>query len=300
MAHVFVTNVDSKTISVIDSATNTVIATAPVDGPPIRIALTPDESRAYITMRAAHTGFLLVWDTTTHQRITQIAPTDFFIAGVAVTPDGRHAYVANSGNDHTVKVIDIASTTVTAEVPIDLSIDIAIAPDGKYAYTTDFDGVAVIDTATNTVATRISIGKGPVTGTQGRGIALTPDGATAYLTNGGLDTVSFIDTASHSETGSVAVGDDPLAVAVTPDGSRVFVTNNGSANVSVIDTATNTVTDTITVGDHPYGVAFTADGQRAFVANSGSNTVAVIDTTTNSVVAEIAAGTKPFAVAVAG
>jgi DNA-binding beta-propeller fold protein YncE len=25
--------------------------------------------------------------------------TDFFIAGVTVTPDGKHAYVANSGND---------------------------------------------------------------------------------------------------------------------------------------------------------------------------------------------------------
>jgi YVTN family beta-propeller protein len=292
-----VTNVASHSVSVIDTATNTVVATIDVDGPPIRIALTPDGTRAYLTMRRPNVGQLAIVDTSSQQVTAVIGLTDFFIAGVAVTPDGRHAYVANSGNDHIVRVLDTSTNTVTAQVPLDTSIDLTVAPDGTHVYATHFDGVAVIDTATHTVTATIPIGKG-TSGTEGRGIAVSPDGRTAYLTNGGFNSVSVIDTATNTESGTVDVGTDPLGVAVTPDGSRVFVTNNDTDNVSVIDTSTNTVAATIAVGSAPFGVAFTSDGQRAFVTNSGSNTVSVIDTAANTVVADIAVGTKPFALAV--
>ena len=45
----YVTNNGSGSVSVIDTATNAVVATPSVDGAPLRIAVTPDGTRAYVT-----------------------------------------------------------------------------------------------------------------------------------------------------------------------------------------------------------------------------------------------------------
>jgi YVTN family beta-propeller protein len=100
--------------------------------------------------------------------------------------------------------------------------------------------VSVINTATNTVVATIPVGVSP------SGVAVTPDGTRAYVTNAG---------------------------SAAPN----------SANVSVINTATNTVVATIPVGTQPTGVVFTPDGTRAYVTNFVNNTVSVINTATNTV-----------------
>ncbi|MGA5824234.1 YncE family protein, partial [Kitasatospora sp. NPDC094028] len=80
------------------------------------------------------------------------------------------------------------------------------------------------------------------------GVAITPDGRHAYVTNEGDNTVSVIDTVTNTVTATVVVGTGPFDVAVTPDGLHAYVTNNGDNTVSVIDTVTNTVTATVVVG----------------------------------------------------
>ena len=64
----------------------------------------------------------------------------------------------------------------------------AFSLDGATAYVTNGDGgtVSVIDTATNTVTTTITVGDFP------RGVAFSPDGTTAYVVNTGPGTVSVI------------------------------------------------------------------------------------------------------------
>src|SRR4029453_11531818 len=106
-----------------------VVATPCVDGAPLRIAVTPDGTRAYIASRGED-GIVSVLDTATNT-VAQTIPavTDFFFAGVAITPDGKRAYLASSGNDHTVKVLETATNTVAATIPMENSIDIAITPD---------------------------------------------------------------------------------------------------------------------------------------------------------------------------
>ena len=134
------------------------------------------------------------------------------------------------------------------------------------------------------------------------GVAFTPNGSRAYVTNGGSDTiggagtVSMVDTATNTVTGTVAVGTSPRALAITADGAKVYVANTVSNNVSVINTATNTVISTVTVGTSP--LAITASGAKVYVANAGSNTVSVIDTTTNAVSATIGVGAGPDGVAI--
>jgi len=174
----YVANNGSHEVSVIDTATNTVVTTVPVDGAPIRLAVTPDGKRAYIAIRTPdNTGTVSVLDAATNTLVATETVTDFFIAGVAITPDGKQAYVANSGNANAVTVLDTATNTVLAEIPQRESIDLAFAPDGKHAYVTDFDGVSVIDTIAQKVQTTIPTAKAAAA-TVGRGLPLPRTGNT--------------------------------------------------------------------------------------------------------------------------
>ncbi len=131
---------------------------------------------------------------------------------------------------------------------------------------------AFAHTASNTVTATIPTGTSPY------GVAVTPDGRHAYVTNNDSNSVSVIDTASNTVTATIPAEKDPRGVAVTPDGRHAYVANSVSASVSVIDTASNTVTATIPTGTSPRGVAVTPDGRHAYVTNNGSNSVSVIDT----------------------
>ena len=91
----------------------------------------------------------------------------------------------------------------------------------------------------------ISVGSSP------EEVAISPNGATAYVTNEGDNTVSVIDTESNDATGMISVGSAPFGVAVTPTGTEVYVTNVGGNTVSVIDTNTNAVTKTISGFEDP-------------------------------------------------
>ena len=84
----------------------------------------------------------------------------------------------------------------------------AITPDGKHAYVTNYvdgqgDTVSVITTATGAVSAPITVGKGPV------GVAITPDGKHAYVANSGDGTVSVITTATGAVSAPITVGKQP-------------------------------------------------------------------------------------------
>ena len=174
---------------------------------------------------------------------------------------------------------------------------VAIAPDGRSAYVTNFSSgdVSVLDLGSNQATAAITVGSHP------RGIAITPDGRRTYSTNEGSGSVSVIDTATNQVVGSpVPVGEKPYGIAITPDGARAYVANEGSGSVSVIDTATNQVVGSpIPVGSEPKGVTVTPDGTRAYVAVEGEHNVVAIDTATNQVVGSpIPVGASPQAIAI--
>ena len=76
--------------------------------------------------------------------------------GLAFTPDGKHAYVANYV-DGTVSVIDTAIGTVSAVIGVRQgALGVAATPDGKHIYVSNQnDGtVSVLTTASGTVPDR--------------------------------------------------------------------------------------------------------------------------------------------------
>jgi len=88
-------------------------------------------------------------------------------------------------------------------------------------------------------------------GTSPTGVAFSPDGSKAYVSNYNSNTVSVINTATNAVSATINVGSVPAGVSFSPDGSLAYVANYSSATVSVIDTATNTVSATVNVGNGP-------------------------------------------------
>jgi YVTN family beta-propeller protein len=290
----YVANNGFDTVSVIDTATNTVVTTIPVGVNPEGVAITPDGTRAYVTNNTSNT--VSVIDTTTNTVFATIIPFGPGPSGVAITPDGTRAYVTSDRSD-AVSVIHTATNAVFATILVGLGPSgVAITPDGTRAYVTNRNSstVSVISTSTNAVVATISSTEffSPV------GVAITPDGTRAYVANDGSGTVVVIDTSTNTVVTTITVGFGSFGVAITPDGTRAYVTNAFSSTVSVIDTSTNTVVVTISAGLQPVGVAITPDGTRAYVTNNGSNTVTVINTSTNTPGAIISVGGGPFGVAI--
>lgn len=285
----YITNSGSSSVSVLDTATNTVTGTVPVDGIPGGVAMNVAGTRVYVVSSSPNA--VSVIDTTTNTVLVKI-PVAGFPTGVAVNPAGTRVYVTHFLSfGSTLSVIDAASNAVVATVAAGrFAAGVAVHPAGTRIYVAVRNGVAVVDAATNTVITTVPAGSRPF------GLAVNPAGTRLYVANQGSGTVSVIETATDTVLGEVFVGQQPQGIGVSPDGTRVYVANNGSNSVSVINAVTNTLAGgDVPVGVSPYGIQVSPDGSRAYVANFSSHTVSVLDTSTNTVIGTVSVGSFPIA-----
>ncbi len=115
-------------------------------------------------------------------------------------------------------------------------------PGRLYAALDNTDSVAVIDTTADRVIEDIPTAGPPTAAAKALGgagsnaLALSPDGRTLLVTNGGENALAFIRLgalaagepgggAASAVTGFVPTGWYPTAVAIRPDGRRIFVVN---------------------------------------------------------------------------
>ena len=113
---VYVANEGSNTVSVIATATNAVTATIPVGALPYGVAVDPGRQQDLCHERQRQQR---VGDRHGDEYGDRHNPRRFTNPlGVAVSPDGSKVYVANSYLGNTVSVIDTATNTVTATIPV--------------------------------------------------------------------------------------------------------------------------------------------------------------------------------------
>jgi len=207
---------------------------------------------------------------------------------VAVSPDGKSAYVTGIGGGSTVLQYDIHPKTgnLSPKTPASVAAGggddpngVAVSPDGKSVYVTN-TGIGLsgtlsqynVDPLTGALSPKVpatvATGFGPY------GVAVTPDGKSVYVTNYGNpvgpppgDTLSqynvdpLTGALSPKVSATVAAGLSPRGIAVTPDGKDVYVTNVGDNTLSQynIDALTGALSlktpATVATGSGPTDVA---------------------------------------------
>jgi uncharacterized repeat protein (TIGR01451 family) len=291
--YAYVPNSMDNNISVIDTATNKVIASVNVGDQPYGIAITPDGNKVYVANQVSNTVSVI---DAVNLTVTATVPVGISPVGVTSSPDGTKIYVTNYGNysvpSNTVSLINTTTNTVTATIPVgDKPKGITVSPDGTKLYVVNCQyggSVYVIDTATNSLITTVTVGNYP------EGIAITPDGTKAYVTNYDSQTVSVIDTTTNTVTATVPSvrGEN---IAISPDGTKIYVENSAASIIHVIDSATNNVIATLNPKTITYGISINKDGTKAYVTNHDSQTVSVIDTARNIVTDTVNVGRNPQA-----
>ena len=156
----YIPNYVSDNVSVINTATNAVVATIAVGNQPYGVSNSPDGSRVYVTNFGSDN--VSVINTATNTVMANI-PVGYNSFGVSTSPDGSRVYVANPGSNY-LSVINTATNTVVATIAVgNFPIGVSTSPDGSRVYVANYQShnVSVINTATNAVA-NIGVGTRPV------------------------------------------------------------------------------------------------------------------------------------------
>jgi YVTN family beta-propeller protein len=170
-------------------------------------------------------------------------PISVVLKGTAAT--GYTAYVS-SLRDREIDVVPIAATAPAAGTIIRIPlpgtpIRALLSADQTRLYVAqdNSDNVAVIDTTANAVLEEIDAITPPgtvalperYTGAAPNSLALSPDGTTLYVTQGGANAVAVISLAGpapHVISGLIPTGWYPHSVSLSADGSTMYVVNGKS------------------------------------------------------------------------
>jgi YVTN family beta-propeller protein len=185
---------------------------------------------------------------------------------LAVSADGRRLLVANQ-TAGTVSLLDTKSARVLDEIKTgDRPAGVALAPSGRRGVVTHWFGydLGILDIQGD----RVSLTARVVVGPEPRGVAISADGATAYVAVGASNEVVRVDLGAGVVSGRLAVGREPRGIDLSGGGHKLLVGNARSQSVSVIDTRSWAVAGTIPIdGDNLRQVAISPDGKVGYVAN---------------------------------
>jgi YVTN family beta-propeller protein len=308
----YVTNESSGDLTVIDGASNRVLATVPLGKRPRGVRVSADDRFLYIALSGSPSAGpgvdesklpppdkaadgIGVFDIA-QQKLVRVLRGVSDPEQTVVSADGR-VYVASEDTGQAV-VLDAETGAVRATLEVGGEPEgVGISPDGRWVYvTSEADAqVAVIDTRTDQVVATVKVGARP------RSVAFSPDGRRAIVTGENDRSVKVLDAASHKVLNSVQLPGEgllPMDVAVSPDGRRLYVSTGRGGTVAALDATSLSLIGQVKVGQRPWGLALSPDGRRLYAANGPSNDVSVVDTERLQVVATVKVGERPWGVAV--
>jgi DNA-binding beta-propeller fold protein YncE len=186
--------------------------------------------------------------------------------GIALTKDGKRAYVCMSRNN-VLGIVDLVDGKLDGEIETGVApYDVKLSPDESIAYVTNWGG------RKPTKDDKTAKSSGTPTVVDERGVASS-------------GTVMKIDLARKAVVKETKVDLHPAATALSRDGSTWYVPNANSDTISVIDTKEFRVTQKLLVRPDPalpFGsatnfVALAPDDKTLYACNGGNNAIAVIE-----------------------
>eukprot|EP01035_Chromulina_nebulosa_P038692 gene38692-52273_t len=255
----YVGNFKDSTVSVIDTASERVVATLPVAAGPDGIVLTPDGRSVFVSGSSASAVSEI---DATSDRVTRAIDVGKGPQGLAMTADGKWLLVAVNGDDR-VAFVDTSAHGVSATVPVPKPHTIAIRPDGRQAYVASQEpghfAVVVIDMATRAVVTQTPLEKPP------RDLEFDPDGKALYLTLAGVPAVQVLDATTNQWGAPVPTGVSPHIAQHFAGMASGVVVVPGPGEVMLFDPAARTSVRSIGVGKQPHWLDLSADGRKLWV-----------------------------------
>jgi len=215
--------------------------------------------------------------------------------GVAITPDGKQAWVTALVTQPSIAAYDPHTGAVLGEVDLGKNgaVEVIFSKDGKRAYASQMQSASVfeIDTRTFKVLRKFKTGSSWT-----KIVALSPDGKRLYAANWSGDDISEIDLGSGTVLRRMRTVDTPRGLWPTADGKRLFVAGFGEnshvGRIAVIDLATGKSRTLFEdhgaamrhmVADERRGLLFTSDlgKDRLYVTDMGTLKTRLFATTDN-------------------
>jgi len=289
------TNSQSDIVSLIDPATQQVVAQ--IKGIPVNhgAAAAPDGSRLYFSSEAKLT--LDVVDTRDFSIIKEI-PLSARPNNITISKDGRHVYVGIMQGDGGLDVIDTNALENVRHIDTGARVhNVYVTPDGKYIVSGMFgDGpnLAVVDAATEQQVFALYPPSSQGAGIRPLAFDTNADGSTRniYVELSDFHGFAVVDFASQKEVKRVALPEVPVdqrvpdgtynrapahGIGVAPDGSTLWVCSRLNGRVYGYSLPELELIGGVAVGDHPDWITFSPDSRFAYAANGGSDDVSVID-----------------------
>ncbi|MCV7196268.1 YncE family protein [Mycobacterium angelicum] len=299
-SRLLVTNHGDNSVSIVDTDTCRVMQTVAGIDEPFAIAM--GAGRAYVSTVSAAYDSIGVIDMSTNTVIAN-HPLALSLSDLTVSPDGKHVYASRNGvrgadvavldtGTERVEVIDIATTPGTATECVRVSSD----GTRLYVGTNGPEGGQLVVIATgaqaddnggragsrsrwrkkspksrsNTAQPGLRVLETIEIGASVRDVALSPDGAIAYVASCGDDfsaLVDVIDTRSYQIADTIKIGDIGGLVTrltVGGNGDRAYVVSED--RVTVLCTRTQDVIGTIRASQ-PSCVTESPDGKYLYIAD---------------------------------
>lgn len=239
-----VVNQGDKTMSVVDAATNVVVATV-------------DEAQ-----------------TTMHAHEVAASP-DGRIAYLPIYGDSGVGSPGLDGGE--MLAVDLASHRIVGRVDFGHGVRphcVVYEPVRGLLYvTTEIDNtVTIVDPKTLKV-----VGSIPTNQAQSHMLAITRNGKRGYVSNVGPGTVSVLDLDARKTTKVIPISAATQRIALSRDDRWAFAGDATSPRMAVIDTSNNTLSKWIDLPGPGYGSAATIDGRSLLVPIPDKDEVAVVD-----------------------
>jgi YVTN family beta-propeller protein len=262
-----------STLTVIDVGAATVERTIDLGGHrrPHGIAWLADGKRVVVTVEESRAVIIVEVGS---GRIDRSIPTGQEISHMlAVTPDGRRAFVANIGSG-SVSVLDLAAGAHLIDIPTGAGAEgIDITPDGSQVWVTNraADTVTVIDASSLRIVREFGLAKAgdPESKPFPIRARCTPDGRHVLVSNANAADVAVFDRGGLALERRI-----PMMLSAADLDGRLFGGQFGGSSV-------------------PIGILIPPGGKRAYIANANADQVSVLDLESWKLIGNLKTGREP-------
>jgi YVTN family beta-propeller protein len=293
---VYVPNLDSNTVTVIDPRTYRVLRTVPAGTGPQHVVPAWDLRTLWVN---DDTGNELTPIDPVTGRVGKAVPVEDPY-NLYFTPDGKFAVVMEEmkkeivfRDPHTMAVKDVLPVKCAGVNHADFS------PDGRYFIVTcEFSGDLIkVDTVAHKVIGQIHLpGDNPMP----QDIKISPDGRTWYVADMQTSGVWILDGDRFTTPAFMPTGDGAHGLYPSRDSKYLYVANRGEGSISLISFATRKVVKKWKLPGRtsPDMGGVSADGKVLWLSGRYNGEVYAIDTTTGRLLARIKVGRQPHGLCV--